>query len=60
MKKLFRLLGAVMLSFVVCMSVHTKAAAASFNYELVCNIGRRVPRVYNEGGIDTVCVNYLL
>ncbi len=36
------------------------APAASFNYELVCNIGRRVPRVYNEGGIDTVCVNYLL
>jgi len=36
------------------------APAASFNYELVCNIGRRVPRVYNEGGTDTVCVNYLL
>ena len=34
MKKLFRLPGAVMLSFVVCMSVHTKAAAASFNYDV--------------------------
>ncbi|MBR5251518.1 MAG: bifunctional metallophosphatase/5'-nucleotidase, partial [Oscillospiraceae bacterium] len=34
MKKLFRLLGAVMLSFVVCMSVHTKAAAANFNYDV--------------------------
>lgn len=36
------------------------APAASFNYELVCNIGRRVPRVYSEGGVDTICVNYLL
>ncbi len=36
------------------------APAESFNYELVCNIGRRVPRVYNEGGVDTVCVNYLI
>ncbi len=36
------------------------APAASFNYELVCNIGRRVPRVYNEGGVDILCVNYLL
>lgn len=36
------------------------APAASFNYELVCNIGRRVPRVYYENGRDTICVNYLL
>lgn len=36
------------------------APANSFNYELVCNIGRRVPRVYSEGGRDTACVNYLL
>lgn len=36
------------------------APAASFNYELVCNIGRRVPRVYHENGRDTICVNYLL
>lgn len=36
------------------------APAASFNYELVCNIGRRVPRVYNEKGEDTSCINYLL
>ncbi len=34
--------------------------AASFNYELVCNIARRVPRVYYENGRDTTCVNYLL
>lgn len=36
------------------------APAASFNYELICNIGRRVPRVYNEQGKDTVCNNYLI
>lgn len=36
------------------------APAASFNYELVCNIGRRVPRVYQEDGKDTMCVKYLL
>ena len=34
--------------------------AASFNYELVCNIGRRVPRVYIENGRKTSTVNYLL
>ena len=34
--------------------------AASFNYELVCNVARRVPRVYHENGMDTTCVNYLL
>ncbi|MBE5945555.1 MAG: alanine racemase [Lachnospiraceae bacterium] len=34
--------------------------AASFNYELICNIGRRVPRVYYEHGEDTVCNNYLV
>ena len=36
------------------------APAESFNYELVCNISRRVPRVYFENGTDTVCANYLL
>ena len=36
------------------------APAESFNYELVCNIARRVPRVYYEHGVDTTCVNYLL
>ena len=35
------------------------APAASFNYELVCNIARRVPRVYYEGGKRVACVNYL-
>ncbi len=34
--------------------------ANSFNYELICHIGRRVPHVYNERGLDTVCVNYLI
>lgn len=34
--------------------------AASFNYEIVCNIGRRVPRVYIENGRKTSTVNYLL
>lgn len=34
--------------------------AASFNYELVCNISRRVPRIYNENGVDTAVSNYLL
>lgn len=36
------------------------APAESFNYELVCNISRRVPRVYHENGKDTVSANYLL
>lgn len=36
------------------------APAESFNYELVCNISRRVPRVYYEGGKDTEEANYLL
>lgn len=35
------------------------APAASFNYELVCNISRRVPRVYIESGKEEKCVNYL-
>ncbi len=34
--------------------------AASFNYELVCNISRRVPRVYYEDGKENICVNYLV
>ena len=44
-----------------CISVEEVAApAASFNYELVCNVARRVPRVYSENGKDVLCVNYLL
>lgn len=31
----------------------------SFNYEVVCNINRRVPRVYYRGGEVTEIVNYL-
>lgn len=34
--------------------------AASFNYELVCNIARRVPRVYVQSGVEDKCVNYLV
>lgn len=36
------------------------APAASFNYELVCNISRRVPRIYIEEGREDKCVNYLV
>lgn len=44
-----------------CISVEEVAApAASFNYELVCNIARRVPRVYNVNGEDVAITNYLL
>ncbi|MDD6400077.1 MAG: alanine racemase [Lachnospiraceae bacterium] len=44
-----------------CIGVEEVAApAASFNYEFVCNIGRRVPRVYHENNQDTICVKYLL
>lgn len=35
------------------------APANSFNYELVCNVGRRVPRVYIENGRKVREVNYL-
>ena len=33
--------------------------ANSFNYELICNIGRRVPRVYIRDGKEVGEVNYL-
>lgn len=33
--------------------------AASFNYELVCNISRRVPRVYFKSGKEVEEVDYL-
>lgn len=36
------------------------APAESFNYELVCNISRRVPRVYFQKGKYTEEANYLL
>ena len=36
------------------------AAADSFNYEQICNISRRVPRVYLSGGENCGSVNYLL
>lgn len=36
------------------------AAAGSFNYEQICDISRRVTRVYFRGGEETARVNYLL
>ena len=36
------------------------AAADSFNYELVCGISRRVPRIYVRGGQVVNEVRYLL
>ncbi len=35
-------------------------AAGSFNYEFVCGISRRVPRLYRQGGHTTHSVHYLL
>lgn len=44
-----------------CITVEEVAEpAASFNYELICNIARRVPRVYYEEGKENICVNYLV
>ena len=36
------------------------AVADSFNYEFVCGISRRVPRVYSRGGKTVHSVHYLL
>ena len=36
------------------------AAADSFNYEFVCGISRRVPRIYTSGGKNVHSVHYLL
>lgn len=36
------------------------APANSFNYELVCNVGRRVPRVYVKNGKNESEVDYLI
>lgn len=33
--------------------------AASFHYELICNIGRRVPRIYTREGKQIAVLNYL-
>jgi alanine racemase len=35
------------------------AAADSFNYEFVCGISRRVPRIYVSGGKNVHSVHYL-
>ena len=44
-----------------CISVERIAAAAdSFNYEFVCGISRRVPRIYCQGGKEVRSVHYLL
>lgn len=34
--------------------------AGSFNYEFICGISRRVPRVYEQGGQQIRSVHYLL
>jgi alanine racemase len=36
------------------------AAADSFNYEFICGISRRVPRVYTRNGKEVHSVHYLL
>ena len=36
------------------------ALADSFNYEFVCGISRRVPRLYVQGGKTVRSVHYLL
>jgi alanine racemase len=36
------------------------AAADSFNYEFVCGISRRVPRIYSRSGKTVHSVHYLL
>ena len=42
-------------------TVETIAAAAdSFNYEFVCGISRRVPRIYSHSGKTVHSVHYLL
>ena len=44
-----------------CITVEQIAAAAdSFNYEFVCGISRRVPRIYVSGGKVVNEVRYLL
>ena len=44
-----------------CITVEQIAAAAdSFNYEFVCGISRRVPRIYMQGGRVVNEVRYLL
>ena len=35
------------------------AKAGSFNYELMCEIGRRMARIYYENGKPTETVNYI-
>ena len=36
------------------------AAADTFNYEIVCGLSRRVPRIYTRQGKETYSVHYLL
>ena len=35
------------------------AAEGTINYEVLCDIGRRVQRVYVDGGAEVDVVNYL-
>jgi alanine racemase len=44
-----------------CISVEEVASAGdSFNYEFICNINRRIPRVYTRDGKIVEIVNYLI
>ena len=44
-----------------CITVEAIAAAAdSFNYEFICGISRRVPRIYCQNGKEVRSVHYLL
>ena len=44
-----------------CITVEQiSAEAGSFNYEFICGISRRVPRVYYKGGVLVRSVHYLL
>lgn len=38
---------------------HIADMTGTINYEILCNIGRRVPRVYVENGAETEIVDYL-
>ena len=45
----------------LCITIEQIAAEAdSFNYEFACGIGRRVPRIYYQGGKEVSAAHYLL
>ena len=45
----------------LCITIEQVASEAdSFNYEFACEIGRRVPRIYYQGGKEVSAAHYLL